>query len=189
MNFAEVVAEVVRITKRSDKTLDIQRQVNAAINLCCIDTDFARDRQEQTVPLDSTLYAQSIAISDLTRFRKVDAMRPSGRKAMLTLTEPNHIFGNCVEQTNCFYIAGDSIVLKLTALDSNMLVAYFAYPPVLTGTDTFWLLEAAPYMIIDKAAAKVFSNIGDDASARYHDASFKEHYTAARRDFRYGANP
>lgn len=189
MNFTDVVNEVISITKRPDKISDIRRSVNAAINFCCIDTDFARDRQNQTVTLDGTLYAQSIALNLFTRFRKVDAMRPLGRKLYLSLTEPSDIFGNCIEKLNTYYIAGDNIILKLEVLETSLLVSYYSYPPVLTdAAPTFWMLDMNPYMIIDKAAAKIFKNIGDDTSARAHEEEFKRAYLAFVSDNAYGSN-
>jgi hypothetical protein len=189
MNFSEVVDEVVRITKRPDKILDTRREVNAAINFCCADSDFARDRVEDTFEIESDAYAGNIALSEFTRFRKIDAIRPSGRNKLLDFLEPNRIFNGGRESTDVYYIAGTQLNYKLCALDSELIIAYYSYPAVLTGTQTFWLLDVSPFMIIDKAAAQIFTNIGEANDARYHKDCFKEAYLAARKNYQHSANP
>lgn len=188
MNYTEAVNEVLGIVKRPDKLVDVQRAVNAAINFCCIEGNFARDRQEQTVPLDATAYAQNIQLSLLTRFRKVDCMRPSNRKEYLRHLDPSKLFVKGCEELDVYYIAGDQINLKLKTLATEMLIAYFSYPPVLLGTQTFWLLDTVPYMIIDRAAAQVFNAIGDDKSEATHRGYFMQAFESAKADFKYGVN-
>lgn len=190
MNFTEVVDEVVRILKRPDKKVDVQREVNAAINFCCTEANFARDRQEQSVDIDATLYAQNIPLSTFTRFRKVDCIRPANRNKLLQPLDPSKIFTpkGC-ETLDVYYLAGDQINFKLATLASSLLVAYFSYPPTLTDTAaTFWLLEQSPYMIINKAAAVVFDNIGDEKAAAKHLSYFALDFTSAKRDYKYGYN-
>lgn len=190
MNFTEAVNEVIAITKRPDKIGAIQREVNAAINFFCLEADFARDRTEQTIAISAASYAGNIAMSDLTRFRKVDCLRYADRNKFLSLLDPKYIFTKegC-EITDVYYIAGSQINYKLANLSSSLLIAYYSFPPILAGTETFWLLDVSPYMVIDRVASKIFANIGDDASARTHAAFSLEAYTSAKRDYKYGSNP
>jgi hypothetical protein len=191
MNFTEVVNQVIATTLRPDKINDIRNDVNAAVNFCCAGTDFARDLQERSITIDSGLYAQSMLLSEFTRFRKFKYLRPTNRNKYLTLADPAKIFSprGC-EEVDTYYIAGDQVNYKLGTLASTMYIGWFAYPPTLTdAAPTFWLLEAAPFMIIDWAIAKTFRSIGDDTSATKHENFFKVAYEVAVRDLKFGATP
>lgn len=189
MNFTEVVQEVVSITKRADKIADIRRNVNSAISEACLGTNFARDHDELLLPISSSEYAGSIQLSLLPRFRKIHYIIPTGYACPIRSIEAPAVFEAGVEQVDRFYISGDQINYKLSKLSSGLKIGYFRYPPSLTDTSAdFWLLEAAPYMIIDNAAAKTFRNIGDDASAKMHENSWRQAYDSARIDLKYGVN-
>lgn len=189
MNFTEAVTEVVSITKRPDKQKDIEREVNKAINFYCIEANFARDRDEITLPLDANLFAQSVALSQFTRFRKVEALYLPYSKDPLTETDPAKIVSACGKDLlDVFYVGGDNLHIKQSQQAASVRVSYFKYSPVLTGTDTFWLLDVSPYMIIDKAASAIFFNIGDDTSGRFHKVAADEAYISAKRDYKYGVN-
>jgi hypothetical protein len=190
MNFTEVVNEVLSIVKRPDKINDIRREVNAAINFCCNETELARDLMESSIVISSSLYTQNLALSDFTRFRKFCYLKPPAVKWYLTPTTPAKVFDNCSEACNSYYIAGSDVVIKTAALYGSLLAGWYTYPPVLTDmVPTFWLLDASPYMIIDRAASKVFANIGDDASANKHMALFVPAWLSARRDLASGVMP
>jgi hypothetical protein len=190
MNFTEVVAEVISIVKRPDKLLDIRREVNKAISFCCLGADFARDLEEASIAIDSTLFAQNIDLTTLTRFRKFEYIKPPGRAKFLRHLTPDKIFAKGREDVDVYYIAGDQANFKLCKLSSTLLVGYFKFPPTLSdASPTFWLLDIAPYMIIDKAASAIFRNIGDDASSKRHEDEFALQYVVATRDFKYGATP
>lgn len=189
MNFTEVVNEVVDITKRPDKIKDIRREVNAAINFFSVETNFARDRSEQSVAIDATIYAQSIPLSVLTRFRKVDVIKPSGR-CSLSNKEPSNIFTrNPSDATNVWYLAGNQINISTDSLNATLLLAYYSFPPILTDiAPDYWMLEVSPFMVIDRAASKIFANIGDDSSMKVHKGFADEAYISAKRDYKYGVN-
>lgn len=189
MNFTEVVNEIVSITKRPDKITDIRRNVNSVISKACLGADFARDHDEALLNISSSDYAGNIALSNLARFRKINYILPTGYRQPIKLIDPIQVFDACVEQVNRFYISGDQINYKLSVLTPSVKVGWFKYPPLLTdAAPTFWLLDAAPYMVIDGAAAATFRNIGDDNSARQHEADWRLAYDSARVDLRYGAN-
>ena len=189
MNFTDIVNEVISITKRPDKVSDIRRAVNSAISDACLGTNFARDHDELSVSISSSAYTGNVALTSLARFRKVDYILPSGYRKPICSTDPKAVFDSGIEQTDRYYISGDQINYSLSALSSSLKIGYFRYPPILTdASPDFWLLEAAPYMIIDKAAATIFANIGDDSSARIHDNSWRLAYDSASVDLKYGVN-
>lgn len=191
MTFDEVVAEVVSITKRPDKINDARRHVNSMLSQASLGANFARDHDELLIVISSSEYAGNIQLTEFPRFRKIDYMLPTGYRKPLTFREPKDIFENCVEQVNSFYISGSQINYKLGTLTTGIKCGYFRYPPLLTtgaAESAYWLLEVAPYMIIDGAAAKLFRNIGDETSARQHEADWRLAYDSARIDLKYGAS-
>ena len=187
MNFTEIVAEVVDITKRPDKLNSIRRNVNSAISLCCLGADFARDHDEVLITRPSVAAVGNFALTELVRFRKIDYILPASYKKPIEHIEPSQVFQKCQERKDCFYVSGDQINFSLSASVATLTVGYFRYPPTLNDADAaFWLLDAAPYMVIDKAASITFKGIGDDASARTHEADFRLAYDGARQDLKHG---
>jgi hypothetical protein len=188
MNFTEVVDEVLSIVKRPDKINDIRREVNSSIHFCCSDNEFARDLAEIVLTVSGNLYSQSAPLSGFTRFRKFKYIKPPAVKHYLDMVPPDKVFENCTEATDSYYITGSDVVLKTKALHASLLVGWYMYPPKLTDiSPDFWLIDVSPYMVIDRAAAKVFTNIGDDASAVKHMSLFTQAYLVARRDIASGA--
>lgn len=190
MNFTEAVAEVLGIIKRPDKVSDVRREINAALNWCCGEVEFARDLNSMSVAVDTGLYVQSVPLSQFARFRKFKYLKVPSAKHYLTPTAPDKIFSECKEASNTYYIAGDDVVIKTSTLQNSLLAGWYSFPPTLTdAAPTFWLLDVSPYMIIDRAASKVFANIGDDASANKHLANFATAWLSARRDLVSGTMP
>src|SRR5574337_277073 len=168
MNFTEVVNEVISTVKRPDKLIEARRAVNAAINFCCIEADFARDLEENSYPISSSEYVVNIPISADKIFKR----------------------GSECDAKDKYYIAGDSLILQLSTLAEALLIGHYKFPPILTdAAPTFWLLEVSPFMIIDKACATIFAGIGDEKSADYHTALFRPAFTSAMADYKYGFKP
>ena len=190
MDFTGVVQEVISIVKRPDKLLDIRREVNKAINFCCIGADFSFDLEEEAYAVSPAAYVGNIDLTTLTRFRKFAFIRPSDRNKYLDHLTPDKVFAKGKESLDVYYIAGTQANFKACREVSSLLLGYFKYPPVLTdAAPTFWLLDISPYMIVDKAAASIFANIGDDASSKRHIEEFGKAYTSATADYKYGAAP
>lgn len=190
MNFTEVVSEVLDIVKRPDKIITIRREVNSALNFCCNETELARDLIEQSIIIANGIYIQSIPLSDFTRFRKFKYLKTPGDRHYLSPIAPDKVFQDRIEACNAYYISGDQVIIRLRAMSSLLLVGWYAYPPTLTDSNSnFWLLDVSPYMIIDRAASKVFSSIGDDSSARTKMAEFAVSWLSARRDLALGVMP
>src|SRR5574337_16900 len=192
MNFTEVVNEVVSTVKRPDKLIEARRAVHAAINFCCIEADFARDLEENSYPISSSEYVVNIPVSDFTRFRKIQYIRPTNRLTYIDPLSADKIFkrGSECDAKDKYYIAGDSLILQLSTLAEALLIGHYKFPPILTdASPTFWLLEVSPFMIIDKAASIIFSGIGDEKSADYHTTLFRPAFVSAMADYKYGFKP
>jgi hypothetical protein len=182
MNFLEAYNEVLETVKRPDLSSRIRREVNAAISFYCLDNEFSRDYVEQSVALDAQEYTQSFALSLLERFRKFKYIKRGGTKKHLSVISEAEMFKGCTESDK-YYIVGTNVNVSLKALAATLDVGFYTYPAILSGEDTFWLLDIAPYMIIDRACASLFRSIGDEKSMQTHAASAREHYMASRKDF------
>lgn len=181
MNFSEVVAEVLRITKRPDKTLDIRREVNAALLKYCTDYEYPRNLVELLLPIDPAEYAQAIPLTSLPYYRSMKYIRRSGTRFYLSalplseMTKPN------CNYADKFYIAGDSLNINMTALAANLDIGYNRFPPTLTDSSPeHWMLEGNWFAIMSHAAAKVFADIGDEQSHSTHLSHAREAYAVYR---------
>ena len=187
MNFTDAINEVVSITSRPDKRIEAGRQINRALSFFTLKAEFSKDLIETSLAIDSTLYGQTVDISSFTRFRKFKYIRPTSRKYYLTDEDPKQIFGpNGRIQLNKYFVAGSSLTITQSNLDSSLQVGYLTYAPILTEVspnDVYWMLTMIPYAVIEKAAAKIFQQIGDETSQKTYDASADVLFIAARNDF------
>lgn len=190
MIFSEAVTEVVAITKRPDKDAEIRSNLNKAISFFVLKDTFPQDLVEVSLPIDPILLGQTIDISmstpPLTRIRKFKYIRPRSQRYCLEQIEPEQLFTpKGYLQPNRYYLAGSNLTFTLSMPDTFLEVGYFVYPPVLTtvtGSDIHWLLDMIPWAVIEWAASQTFQSIGDDASARYYQASAMALYTTMRND-------
>lgn len=171
MNFGEVVAEVIRITKRQDKAADVKREVNQAMAHFSSDANFVRDLKELNLAIDANQYTQSLALSSLPRYRKMWYVKLGGTRIPLRRMDTKNLFDKSCDTRNRYYVVGDSINISLATLASSLDIGYVQVPPwITTLTDTYWMLEVMPGAIIDRAAAKIFTSISDMPSASRHEA-------------------
>lgn len=185
MNFPEVLAEVLRITVRPDKSVEAALAINKAITYMTLKGEFPQDMVEGSLAIDPTLYGDTVDISALARFRKFSYLKPTAVQYYLTKLDPDKIFTpKNKTQPNVYYTAGQNLTYTLSALTSSLEYGYFAYPPILDSTTnkTHWMLTSIPYAVIDLAASLVFAGIGDDASARKHEISGMDMYRTFRSD-------
>lgn len=184
MNFSQVVTEVASIVKRPDKLLDIRREVNAAVNQFSTDANFDFDKVEVSPTLVATEYTQALALSLFPRFRKFDYIKRGGTTYFLSrLTRAELIKTNC-DMRDKYYIVGSNVNLSLSTLANTVDVCYYQSPPLLTdAAPDFWMLEKSPYMVIDRAAAKIFTVIGDQDSALRHERFAVSAFMTAQKDY------
>jgi len=172
MNFTEVVDEVLAIVKRPDKLAAIRREVNMAVTYFSSATTFSRDLYEHTLSIAPNEYTQLVPLSSLLRFRHMKYIKRAGTKNYLKRLAASELGTSCDNQDK-WYIAGSSINIAMTALAPAIDIAYYQYPPYLQSTAPvvvdYWMLESGWPMIINRASAKVFADIGDDSSAKLHE--------------------
>jgi hypothetical protein len=178
MNFTEIVAEVVAATKRPDKILTARREVNMAVNFFSVNQNFSRDLFEQLLSITSTEYTQTLAFTSLARFRKVKYIKRGGTREYLKLLTASDLGTKCDNQDR-YYLAGAGINISMLKLAATVDIGFYQYPPVLTdAAPTFWLLEQGWPMVFNRAVAKVFADIGDDASAKVHEGYARVDYAS-----------
>lgn len=181
MIFTEAVNEVVGITGRPDKILDIRREINAAVNMFSLDADFTQDVQEQLLAINPLLYGQNIPYSSLTRFRKMQFLKRAGTYEYLTELQAKKLTSS-EDAKDRWYTAGSGIRTNMCKLASALDIGYYQYPPTLTDiAGAYWMLDISPYMVIDRTAAKIFINIGDRQSADIHLQASAQAFTVFRR--------
>lgn len=182
MLFTAAVAEVLSIVKRQDKILDIRREVNAAVSFYCQDSDFKRDIEEIALAIDAQQYSANIPYTDLPRFRKFSYIKRGMTNCRLTEINTSKLVSNSMAGDK-YYLAGSGIRFNLAKLSTTLDIAFYQYPPILTdAVGQFWMLDLQPYMVIDRAAAKVFNDIGDNDSYMKRRDSANEQYLSWRGD-------
>jgi len=187
MNFNAVVAAVLDITKRPDKTADTERAVNAALSFFCLKDSFAQDLIEQTLAIDPSKFGDTISLASLTRFRRFKYIKVTGVLGYLQPIGADKVFtGGSVMQKNCYYVAGTNLTYILPAQASSLEVGYYTYPSILSGNNTHWMLDMFPNIIINRAAANIFKSIGDDNSFKIHNSLAMEEFLVLQGDLNQG---
>lgn len=182
MDFTAAVNEALSILKRPDKTLDVRREINAAVTHFSCDANFPRDVEEILLPITATEYSQNIPYTSLPRFRKMQFIKRAGTYEYLEELQAKKL-ANSLDIKDRWYIAGTGVRINMCKLAANLDVAFYQYPTILTDiAPTHWILDQNPWMVIDRAVAKIFVNIGDKASADVHGAASKEAFTVFRND-------
>lgn len=186
MNFNEVTSEVLNITARPDRMLEIESRVNASLSRCVLKASFAQDLVEATLPTDPTVYGETYDFSaDVVRFRKFKYVKPTGFPRYLTPIDSTQLFqpGGTMQRDK-YYVAGLNLTYTLFDLAPSLEVGYYQYAPTLDATvnTTHWLLDLNPWCIIDLASAAIFRSIGDDTSAQVYEKSGTESFLITRRD-------
>jgi len=195
MNITEAVDEVISITKRPDKAVEILSNINKALAYFTLKASFRQDYLETTLTLDPDSYGQildltdaAISAPDIVRFRKIAWLRPTSRRYYLKEIDPSQILtpGGTV-QTDRFYVGGNSLVIAQSGLDDTLEMGYFSYSTVLdlVTVTTHWMLNLMPWAITERAASQIFKSIGDDNSSKFYEATSEDFFKVARRDFEY----
>lgn len=165
MNFTDIIERLLAKHKRPDKLLDSQKAVNAAVLFYATEYDYERDLVEATVSISPASYTHEIDITGLTRFRKVDYIRLAGSLTYMDKLESRRLTSSC-DLRNKWYIAGSSLKINMAVEASALDFCYYQYPPVLTdASPTYWMLEGNWEAIMERAASRIFNDIGDTQSS------------------------
>lgn len=178
MNYGAIQQAVLDLTARPDKLAATKRLINSRIMRISSQLDAVRDLVEQEEDIAALGTAFTLNLSSFPRFRKFKYMKPTNRGDYVLPIDPSAVFvktADCsVEQRDRYYIAGNNVRISLRLGANTLAVGYFAYPADLVAdADTNWLTEEAYDTIIHGAAAGVFAEIGDDASANMHEGLYR----------------
>jgi hypothetical protein len=66
------------------------------------------------------------------------------------------------DRENVCYMAGESLQIRSSTQDANMLLGCYIYPDVTDATYKSWIADSQPYAIVFEAASKIFKSIGQD---------------------------
>lgn len=161
MNFTEIVSEIVRITKRPDKIIDIRREVNASLLYYCTESDYRRDLVEVSLPITPAGFELIITIDDLIQFRKVSYLKYAGLKRYIDEVTSLRLTKDC-DLLDKWYISGDSINVRLRNSAAALDFGYYKYPTLLTDqSPEHWMLKGNWNAVLNRAASVMFNNIGD----------------------------
>jgi hypothetical protein len=162
MEFAEVIGQVVRRTKRPDKAALVRDSINKAIVEFVRMKKFRRDLQflEWEIPAPQTsdlihLLPWSVFTGTPRAFEEI-----RGVNSARTLVEikSNETLVQGRPRKGVYYLASAGVYVSLPFPAPT--------PPLLVeNTDTNWVLAAVPTEIADRAAAIVFKSVGEDREA------------------------
>ena len=183
MNFLELTNAVLENTKRTDKLTLIRTEINNALSFFVTDINGNRDSQEQVVNINATEFTQEFALNILTRFRKFRYIKYGGTKVFLKQIGVKEVADGCANMTNRYYIMGNVVRISQDRLAATLDVCYYQYPPVLAAnTDTHWLTDSYPQVVVDRACYKIYASIGDREEAARFKSSSDETWRAKRMD-------
>lgn len=170
MDFAGAITAVLQELKRQDKASTVKLAINTAINQLTLSNLFNRDIVETTynVPAqEQSDYMLSIPLSTFPGWRKAKYLRPTNDNKYLEKRSPDKVFTReGYEQFGSYYLAGSTLQIKLRTPATQLLVGYYAKPTYLVAdTDTHWMLDDFPTVVIALATALSFQSIGQEKDA------------------------
>lgn len=172
MNFNELVAEVMLLTRRQDLQARTEQAVRAATLKAHHSDFFYKDLYEQSVEFGQEYYIQNFLPTDIfPNFRKVKYVRfwhGGVDGAPGAFLEPIQIENSldayeCIK-TNVFYMAGQLLQIRTSAPIKRCLFGAYLHPQI-TPVNAYcsWIANEYPYAIIYEAARQIFKSIGLDA--------------------------
>lgn len=175
MTLSQLLSDVVEITKRPDARARSLLALNTILSEILTDYDYPEDLIEETVPYAAT--SGQIVIPSPTEYpiRSIVWLQIKGQ--LMTQTTPREIsqLKGCTPM-NVFYRSGRSLIIN-TSWDnfSEFRIGYYPTPAHLSeieGSDTHWLLDAYPSMLLNGTIARTFQATGDEESAAYYESLY-----------------
>ena len=168
MNFSQLQAEVIMLTKRPDLAALTASAVKAA-TLKMHQSDFySKDLFETGISFDSADYLQSFEYKTvIPRWRALKFIRRVNSTSFepygpsLSVIAPESFMDSySILKENVVYEAGQ--VLKIRTVDASQyfLVGCYLDPDITDSSYSSWIAQNFPYSIVYDAAATVFKSIG-----------------------------
>lgn len=176
MTFAEMVAEVISITRRPDLQTKIEAAVKASTLKAHQSDYFFNDLTEVAVEFDAARFIQNFRPKDiLPRYRQVKYMRiwdggadPEAKATFFleNIHIEDAIDGYGYDKLNVFYMAGDLLQIRARCKVEHILMGAYRHPQVTEVGFDSWIADEYPYAIIYDAARAIFfaTNFQEQAS-------------------------
>lgn len=187
MNFSELVAEVIILTKRPDQLPRIESAVRAA-TLKAHQADFYHnDMMEVPVQFSEPRFIQTFEPGAIIpRFRKAKYIRdfyvsPDGQVGATqnfyeNIQVENSLDAYGLTRTNVFYMAGKVLQLRAAKPINIVLFGCYLHPVITEEGYNSWIAKEFPYAIIYEAVRAVFNGIGFTEQANTYARMTQEIY-------------
>jgi len=174
MTYAEILAEVILLTKRGDMADKIAAAIRT-VTLRAHRLDyFWRDRIESQLQwaADQTIVDINV-VTWLPRFRAINYARywdpaTSALGLLLDKIDPRDVLDEYnYEKLNRYYMAGDVLKIKFETPSRGIQVGYYCSPVVHPAASySSWIADQFPDIIIQGAVAMIFNTMGKQEEAR-----------------------
>jgi|SRR5690554_3396613 len=187
MDFQELVAEVVDITKRPDKVTSIESAVKTATLKAHHSDYFFNDLVEVAVEFDEPRFIQTFDPKQVVpRYRQAKYMRvwegdingyPKDFLEHIQVEAALDNYG--YTRTNVFYMAGQFLQIRGAMPVEKVLFGCYVHPLV-TPSENYnsWIADEYPGAIVYEAARTIFLQIGYQEQSRSMQALVSEQYAA-----------
>jgi hypothetical protein len=179
MNFSELIDAVADLTVRPDKEGLAAQKINAVLRTISISGTYWPDLVEEVLSdhpdFNPTQNVHTLALPD--RFRKpayierdLSAINPSTGRLESRMTHgltynrvtPKTTKREGREIRNAYYMSGANLLLRQEVAGERVLWGYYAYQPRLVSpSDSNWITEKMPDLIIDWASQFILASLGD----------------------------
>jgi hypothetical protein len=168
MAFADILTTVMSATGRPDKEPYVTAAINPTIRRLAGLQNSYNDLFEGLEPVDKTQLVLNLTLP--ADFRKVAYLRPTPFMKMLDPVTPDKVVVAGKELTNCYYISGKTIIIRLRQgfQTTQLARGYYLHPPMLdiSSVTTNWVTDSYEDLIVDILCAKVFMLTGDVKTAQ-----------------------
>lgn len=178
-----VLAAVAEITKRPDARARSLLALNTLITEIITNADYAQDLVETTLdnPATDSVYA---AIPLPTGLRKIAYVTCHDRP-LTRISARQALDAKGCQLVDVFYQSGRNLIVHGTYEFSTVRIGYYKLNDPLQDTEldtnTHWLLEDYPDLVINGTVGRTFAATGDDTSATYYERIYLQLRSQIRR--------
>lgn len=192
MTFAELVAEVIAITKRPDMQTRIESAVRAATLKAHHSDFYYKDLHEVAVQFTNPFILQSFVPTEIApNFRKAKYIRvwigeDNGDAGVfytpIQIENSTDLYG--LTKTEVFYMAGQNLQLRSSVAIDKVLFGCYLHP-VITPEASFssWIAAEMPYAIIYEAARSIFKSVAFTEQANEYAQLVAEQFQELRMSY------
>lgn len=189
MNFAEIKAEVISLTRRPDLDTQTDSAIKNATLKAHTSDFFYKDIREIAVQFGTYQFVQNFLPTDvLPRFRKAKYIRRWSGDAdtgqPLNFFEPiqieNSLDSYGIIKAEVFYMAGNLLQIRGSSTVDRVLFGAYQYPQITSAGYDSWIANEAPWAIIYGATRIIMNSIGLQEQASQIEGLMLEEYNTLR---------